>query len=65
VERRELNVLLSERELAARRSQTTIRRPTAARGYERLYLEQVEQAHLGSDFTFLKHIAAKLISAPL
>jgi dihydroxy-acid dehydratase len=53
VEHRGLNLLVSEDELARRRSQWT--RPAAryGRGYGALYEERVTQANLGCDFDFL------------
>jgi dihydroxy-acid dehydratase len=52
--RRQLNLLVDSKELDRRRAE---RKPVAipARGYERLYLEHVQQAHLGADFDFLRH----------
>ena len=55
VDRRQLNLLVDEKELAARRTQASVGRPAPARGYERLYLESVQQAHLGADFDILRH----------
>jgi dihydroxy-acid dehydratase len=54
VDRRQLNLLVDERELARRRSELRPP-PKPARGYERLYLDHVQQAHLGCDFDFLRH----------
>jgi dihydroxy-acid dehydratase len=54
VDRRQLNLLVDERELARRRSEFRPP-PKPARGYERLYLDHVQQAHLGCDFDFLRH----------
>jgi len=54
VDRRRLDLLVDERELARRR--TELRPPPKPeRGYERLYLDHVQQAHLGCDFDFLRH----------
>jgi dihydroxy-acid dehydratase len=58
VERRRLDLLVDERELERRRGE--FRPPVPpARGYERLYLEHVQQAHLGCDFDFLRHEALR------
>jgi dihydroxy-acid dehydratase len=54
VDRRELNLLVDEKELARRRAEFKPREKPA-RGYERLYLDHVQQAHLGCDFDFLRH----------
>ncbi len=49
-----LTLAVDERELARRRERW--RPPTRpARGYGRLYHEQVQGAHLGADFAFLRH----------
>jgi dihydroxy-acid dehydratase len=53
VDRRELNLLVDDRELARRRTEARpVEKPP--RGYERLYLDHVQQAHLGCDFDFLR-----------
>jgi dihydroxy-acid dehydratase len=54
VDRRQLNLLVDDRELERRRAGL---KPLAkpSRGYERLYLDHVQQAHLGCDFDFLRH----------
>jgi dihydroxy-acid dehydratase len=50
--KRRLDLLVEEAELARRRQQwSPPRKP--ARGYERLYVDHVSQAHLGCDFDFL------------
>jgi L-arabonate dehydrase len=49
-----IHVELHEEELARRMRQRTAATPHYQRGYGQLYLEQVEQAHLGCDFRFLK-----------
>jgi dihydroxy-acid dehydratase len=54
VENRSLNLLVSEEELAKRRSQWQAPNPLADRGYTALFINHVEQAHLGCDFDFLK-----------
>jgi dihydroxy-acid dehydratase len=54
VDRRELNLQVDERELARRRARQAAPRPAPPRGYERLYAEHVQQAHLGCDFDFLR-----------
>jgi dihydroxy-acid dehydratase len=54
VDRRRLDLLVDERELARRRAEFRAPEPPP-RGYERLYMEHVQQAHLGCDFDFLRH----------
>jgi len=53
---RTLNVKISEAELAARTPSqamlTALAQPT--RGWERMYIDHVEQAHLGADLDFLR-----------
>jgi dihydroxy-acid dehydratase len=44
---------LARRQAGARAAQSAASGPL--RGYDRLYAEHVEQAHLGADFDFLKH----------
>jgi dihydroxy-acid dehydratase len=53
-DRRQLDLLVDAKELDRRRLERKPR-PLPARGYERLYLEHVQQAHLGADFDFLRH----------
>lgn len=52
VEGRQLNVELSDSELAARQQAFTPR-PTAARGYESMFVKHILQAHDGCDFDYL------------
>jgi len=54
VRNRSLNVLISEEEMAARRSAWIVPAPKYSRGYGALYSERVTQAHEGCDFDFLE-----------
>lgn len=54
VDRRELNLLVDADELERRKRETPQRTPPARRGYEALYYQHVQQAHLGVDFDFLR-----------
>ena len=54
-QRRRLDLLVDERELARRGEQSRPQAPPAPRGYERLYQRSVQQAPLGADFDFLRH----------
>ena len=54
VARRELSLLISEEELAARAKASPITRPSAERGYRKLFLQTVMQADQGVDFDFLR-----------
>jgi dihydroxy-acid dehydratase len=51
---RSLNLLVAPEELAARRAAWTPPPAEYTRGYVRMYLDHVEQAHTGADFDFLK-----------
>ena len=54
VSRRELTLLVSAEELARRAAQNPVPRPTAERGYRKLFLQSVTQADQGVDFDFLR-----------
>ena len=54
-QRRRLDLLVDERELARRGESARPQAPPALRGYERLYQRSVQQAPLGADFDFLRH----------
>jgi dihydroxy-acid dehydratase len=51
--RRELALLVTDEELAARAAAQPVREPGAERGYRRLFLQTVLQADRGVDFDFL------------
>lgn len=53
VERRELNLLVSDAELARRAQEQPVTLPTGDRGYRKLFLTTVTQADRGVDFDFL------------
>jgi dihydroxy-acid dehydratase len=52
---RKLELRVSEEELNRRRANWTPQEPQYQRGYGRLFLEHVTQAHQGCDFDFLRH----------
>lgn len=54
VSRREIALLVSAEELAARAKARPVTAPTAARGYRKLFLQEVNQADRGVDFEFLR-----------
>ena len=54
VSAREISLLISDEELAARAAANPVTRPTAARGYHQLFLKTVTQADQGVDFDFLR-----------
>ncbi|MDP2450484.1 MAG: IlvD/Edd family dehydratase [Polaromonas sp.] len=51
---RELSLLISDEELAARAAASPVTRPSAERGYRKLFLQTVTQADQGVDFDFLR-----------
>jgi dihydroxy-acid dehydratase len=53
VSARQLTLMVSEEELAARAAQQPVTAPSAARGYRKLFLQSVTQADQGVDFDFL------------
>ncbi len=54
VARRELSLLIDDAELARRATGHEVTRPTAERGYRKLFLATVTQADQGVDFDFLR-----------
>ncbi len=53
VEKRTLNLLIPEKELADRKAAWTPPAPVAERGYVKMYIDHVEQADKGADLDFL------------
>lgn len=53
---RRLELLVPAEEITRRLAKKGPAKPTYARGYGKLFLEHVEQAHLGCDFDFLRKI---------
>ncbi len=51
VDKKQLNLLVDAKELEKRKAPA---RPRPERGYDRLYHDHVQQAHLGCDFDFLR-----------
>jgi L-arabonate dehydrase len=54
VDKRSLNLLVSDEELQKRRDAWIRPKPVVERGYVRMFIEHVEQADKGCDFDFLK-----------
>jgi L-arabonate dehydrase len=54
VQNRLLNVDISAEELVERKAQYAAPEPVASRGYVKLYIDHVQQAHLGADMDFLR-----------
>ncbi len=65
VEKRTLNLLVPEDELALRRKQWTPPPPAANRGYVSMFIKHVEQADKGCDFDFLKGKSGSVVSRDL
>ncbi len=59
---RTLTLHVSDDELTARKKAWKPRHKTYDRGYVRLYQQQVEQAHLGADMTYLKGSSGSEVS---
>ena len=53
VPKRKLNLLISSEELAKRKAAWVAPKPKADRGWSKMYIEHVQQAHLGADLDFL------------
>jgi dihydroxy-acid dehydratase len=53
VPNRKLNLLVSEEEMAKRKAAWVPPKPKADRGWSKIYIEHVQQAHLGADLDFL------------
>jgi L-arabonate dehydrase len=53
VEQRRLHLHVSDEELQTRREQWNAPEPQANRGYVKLYIDHVQQAHLGADLDIL------------
>jgi L-arabonate dehydrase len=53
VEERRLHLDVSDEELAKRKAEWKAPQPMASRGYVKLYIDHVQQAHLGADLDVL------------
>ena len=53
VPNRKLNLLISPEELAKRKAAWVPPKPKAERGWSKMYIDHVQQAHLGADLDFL------------
>jgi dihydroxy-acid dehydratase len=54
VEKREISLLIDDAEMARRMAALPLSRPSAPRGYRKLFLQSVTQADQGVDFDFLQ-----------
>jgi len=59
---RSLQLLVDDEELVARRKLLQVHNNEFKRGYVRMFIEHVEQAHLGVDFDFLKGTSGSEVS---
>ncbi|SAL28807.1 IlvD/Edd family dehydratase [Caballeronia telluris] len=59
VSRREIDLLVSEEELAQRAKEKPVVEPSAERGYLKLFLQSVTQADKGVDFDFLRAVETR------
>ncbi|MGK6353052.1 IlvD/Edd family dehydratase [Parapedobacter sp. DT-150] len=62
VPNRQLDLLVDDAELERRRVSLTYPTQPFTRGYAKLYVDHVEQAHLGADFDFLKGSSGSEVS---
>jgi len=62
VPERTLHLHVSDEVLAQRKQQWTAPAPLTGRGYVGLYIQHVEQAHLGADMDFLKGASGSAVS---
>lgn len=61
VEKRSLNLLVTDEELKKRRAAWIPPKPTAERGYVSMFVKHVEQADKGCDFDFLKGCSGSVV----
>lgn len=62
VTNRTLHLAISNEELERRRAQWKAPAPRADRGYVRLYIEHVQQAHMGADLDFLNGMSGDQVT---
>lgn len=65
VERRRLHLDVSDEELAQRRRAWLPPEPVAVRGYVKLYIDHVQQAHLGADMDVLRGSSGAAVTRDL
>jgi dihydroxy-acid dehydratase len=61
VANRSLNVALSDEELQQRKKQFVLLPPATERGYVSMYVNHVQQAHLGTDLDFLRGSSGSVV----
>lgn len=65
VEGRRLHLDISDEEIAKRRAAWTAPTPMASRGYVKLYIDHVQQAHLGADLSILQGGSGDVVTRDL
>ncbi|HEX5172432.1 MAG TPA: IlvD/Edd family dehydratase [Cyclobacteriaceae bacterium] len=65
IENRKLHLDISDEELKRRKEDWTPPAPLAARGYVKLYIDHVEQAHLGADLDILRGGSGSVVTRDL
>ncbi|MFL5808031.1 MAG: dihydroxy-acid dehydratase, partial [Flavisolibacter sp.] len=65
VEKRRLHLDISDEELKKRKAQWKAPESVAARGYVKLYIEHVQQAHLGVDLDVLQGASGSEVTRDL
>lgn len=65
VEQRKLHLDISEEELQARRAAWVAPAPMAHRGYVKIYIDHVQQAHLGADLDILRGKSGDIVTRDL
>jgi dihydroxy-acid dehydratase len=65
VEKRKLHLDISDEELEKRKAAWVAAPPVAARGYVKLYIDHVQQAHLGADLDILKGSSGDTVARDL
>lgn len=65
VENRRLHLDVREEELQKRKAEWTPPEPVAARGYVKLYIDHVQQAHMGADWDVLQGCSGGVITRDL
>jgi dihydroxy-acid dehydratase len=65
VEKRKLHLDISDEELQKRRAAWVAPLPMTARGYVRLYINHVQQAHLGADLDILQGGSGDVVTRDL
>ncbi len=65
VEKRKLHLDISDEELQKRKAAWVAPAPMATRGYVKLYIDHVQQAHLGADLDILQGGSGDIVTRDL